>query len=104
MRLDITPEDEGDINDSAWYAFVVQPNGAGVANIELRYRGGHHRYVPKVSKDGERWAALDPQQAEHAALLERIAGSSFTILHRIDAHLFEPIPRHAEAAQEDPSG
>ena len=41
-------------------------------------------------------AALEPEAVqafdeEHAALLERIAPEKFTVLHRLDAHLFEPI-------------
>ncbi len=38
---------------------------------------------------------------EHAALLERVAGETFTILHRIDAHVFRilPRPRSEEADQ-----
>ena len=41
-------------------------------------------------------AALSPEEVkkfdeEHAALLHELVGESFTVLHRIDAHIFEPI-------------
>jgi len=59
VQLDIVPESSGYINDSPWFAFRIQPNGAREALISLRYNGGHHRYRPKTSVDGKRWEALD---------------------------------------------
>lgn len=59
VRLTILPEDNGYINDSPWYAFKVVPSVASTATITLRYRGGHHRYPPKISHDGVHWLALD---------------------------------------------
>jgi hypothetical protein len=58
VRLTILPEDDGYINDSPWYAFKVVPNIASTATITMRYRGGHHRYPPKISRDGVHWSAL----------------------------------------------
>ena len=59
VRITILPEDNGYINDSPWYAFKVVPNTASTATITLQYRGGHHRYTPKISRDGVHWSALD---------------------------------------------
>ena len=58
VRLTILPEDDGYINDSPWYAFKVVPNIASTATITMRYRGGHHRYPPKISRDGVHWSTL----------------------------------------------
>jgi len=61
VRLDILPESSGEINDSPWYAFKLSSNSPMTAKISLRYRGGHHRYWPKVSEDGLSWTPLDAQ-------------------------------------------
>ncbi len=47
------------INASAWYAFKLIPHTAGDAVITLRYKGGHHRYWPKMSVDGLTWYPVD---------------------------------------------
>jgi len=67
VRLDILPESSGKINDSPWYAFKLSSNSPMTARISLRYRGGHHRYWPKVSKDGQHWTRLDPQHVVSSA-------------------------------------
>ena len=59
VRLDILAESAGKINDSPWYAFKLSSSFPVSAKISLRYRGGHHRYWPKVSDDGLRWTPLD---------------------------------------------
>lgn len=59
IRVHIEPEDPGPINDSAWYAFRLIPNGNVEATITLRYHGGKHRYWPKVSRDRIHWTRLD---------------------------------------------
>lgn len=59
VRIRILPENDGTINDSPWYAMKIVPNYASTATITIEYRGGHHRYRPKTSTDGLRWAALD---------------------------------------------
>ena len=62
VSLDILPErseNDGKINDSAWYAFKVIPSAAGEAIISLHYTGGHHRYWPKISHDGLTWYPMD---------------------------------------------
>ena len=67
VRLDILPESSGKINNSPWYAFKLSSNAPMTAKISLRYRGGHHRYWPKVSDDGLHWTRLDPQHVVSSA-------------------------------------
>ena len=48
-------------------------------------------------------AALSPSEVEafdraHAKLLSEIAPSEFSVLHRIDAHIFEPLAGRPESA------
>ncbi len=78
--LYIRPENEPPINDSPWFSFRVAPNTATTAEIVLRYDGGHHRYVPKISYDGEVWTALDESSVE-----ERRRGRIATIRLPLDA-------------------
>ena len=62
VRVDIRPErskDRKKINNSPWYAFKVIPLAAGDAVISLRYKGGSHRYWPKISVDGLTWYPMD---------------------------------------------
>jgi len=58
VRVSILPEDDGYINPSPWYAFKLIPTGETTAVVSLKYVGGHHRYVPKISSDGLRWSAV----------------------------------------------
>ena len=62
VRVDILPEDEPPINDSPWYSFRVTPAAETEARITLRYKGGHHRYWPKLSYDGLNWTSVDESQ------------------------------------------
>ncbi len=62
--LYIRPENEPPINDSPWFSFRIAPNTTTTAEIVLRYFGGHHRYIPKISYDGEVWEALDESSVE----------------------------------------
>ena len=59
VRLTILPEDDGYINPSPWYSFKLVPSVASEARVTLRYIGGKHRYVPKISADGLAWTPLD---------------------------------------------
>lgn len=59
VELVIRPEDEGKVNNSAWFAFKLEPASATTARITLRYEGGNHRYFPKISGDGASWSRLD---------------------------------------------
>lgn len=64
VRITILPENAGYINDSPWFAFKLDPKTAGTATITLRYRGGHHRYIPKQSHDGLHWAPVAADAVE----------------------------------------
>ena len=59
VQLVIRPEDEGKVNNSAWFAFRLEPASATEARITLRYERGNHRYIPKISDDGAAWTRLD---------------------------------------------
>lgn len=76
VRLAILPESSGKINDSPWYAFKLSSNSPMIAKISLRYRGGHHRYWPKVSTDGLHWTRLEPH---HVVLSANGRGADFEI-------------------------
>lgn len=67
FRLTIRPEaltdpDGVKINNSAWYGFRVDPKTDAPLTVQLSYEGGRHRYVPKISYDGQSWTALDDEQ------------------------------------------
>ena len=74
VRLTITPEDDGEINNSPWYAFRLEPTEPGVAEIELDYVNGGHRYWPDWSRDGKRW-----QRVADDAIREHWFGGGATI-------------------------
>ena len=54
----ITPENEP-INPSPWYAFKIWSGEEKNIWIRFLYEGGVHRYIPKLSKDGENWLPID---------------------------------------------
>lgn len=84
------PENRHPINDSPWYAFRIQ-GGRGTANrtITLRmvYAGGDlHRYLPKLSADGQQWQPMDPGAvhiehvvADHPQKRGRVATFAVTV-------------------------
>ena len=53
IRSETTP-----INNSAWYAFRIRSNCSQMVDVELTYKGGGHRYIPKISHDGKTWVRL----------------------------------------------
>lgn len=57
-QLSITPETTP-INDSPWYAFRVWATSARTVTLTLSYTGGHHRYSPKVSTNGNTWSTIN---------------------------------------------
>jgi hypothetical protein len=61
VRVTILPEDDGEINDSPWFGFRLEPTKPTTAIVTLRYRGGHHRYRPKISYDGLHWQTVDEE-------------------------------------------
>ncbi len=58
FTLTIAPEDEGDINCSAWYAFRVTPQRRTRVTVDLEYETCGHRYWPKTSTDGVNWTFM----------------------------------------------
>jgi len=64
FKLTIAPEDEGDINCSAWYAFRVTPQRRTRITIELDYETCGHRYWPKFSTDGVNWTYMRASRVE----------------------------------------
>ncbi len=58
FTIEIEPEN-APINNSAWYAFQVWAAEEQPVQITLKYRDGSHRYVPKLSRDGENWQLID---------------------------------------------
>jgi hypothetical protein len=64
VRLSILPEDDGYINPSPWYSFKLVPTSETTALVSMRYVGGRHRYVPKISSDGLNWSAVDGRNVQ----------------------------------------
>lgn len=64
FSLTIAPEDEGDINCSAWYAFRVTPQRRTRITIELNYETCGHRYWPKTSTDGVNWTYMPQSRVD----------------------------------------
>ncbi|MBV7260288.1 M14 family metallopeptidase [Erythrobacter crassostreae] len=61
FKLTIAPEDEGDINCSAWYAFRVNAARKARITVDLDYTKCGHRYWPKTSTDGVNWEFMKPK-------------------------------------------
>ncbi|WP_041632841.1 M14 family metallopeptidase [Maribacter sp. HTCC2170] len=55
------------INPSPWYAFKIWAKEKRTLSVNLDYGEFKHRYNPKISKDGERWIALDSTYIERGA-------------------------------------
>ncbi len=64
FRAEIHPEN-APINRSAWYAFRVWSEEDRQIEIELVYRDGQHRYIPKLSTDAIQWAVIDSSRYTH---------------------------------------
>lgn len=62
VRVSILPEDDGYINPSPWFSFRVIPETQSTAVISLQYLDVQHRYVPKISFDGQDWEPIDDSQ------------------------------------------
>lgn len=59
VEVSIRPEDDGYINPSPWFAFKLIAASDTNAVVSLKYVGGQHRYIPKVSSDGLNWRPVD---------------------------------------------
>ena len=46
-------------NNSAWYAFKIWSVKPQDIYINLTYKDGTHRYIPKISYDGSVWTSID---------------------------------------------
>lgn len=53
----IAPEN-APINKSAWFAFKVWSDTPKRVTIKLVYQDGEHRYIPKLSQDGQNWRTI----------------------------------------------
>ncbi len=60
----IRPEN-APINNSAWYAFKIWAERPQTVNVRLTYEDGDHRYVAKLSRDGEGWTPIDDASYAH---------------------------------------
>ena len=76
VTLLIAPEDQGQINNSPWYAFRLDPRARGSAEVTLQYTGGDHRYWPRMSLDGHNWSPLAAGQVK---VLKNKAETTLTI-------------------------
>ena len=68
------------INNSAWFSFKLWSPVEQSINIILKYRDGSHRYIPKLSYDGELWRAVDTSNysldtANNSAIVKLKIGS-----------------------------
>ena len=64
LIITISPENFP-INHSAWYAFRIWSDEEKDVSIKLVYKEGRHRYVPKISKDGENWETISNRYFKH---------------------------------------
>ena len=71
VRLTILREDNLVKNPSPWYAFKLTPSEPGAAVIVLDYRPWKHRYLPKISNDGQTWRLLDDDLTKVSAYKHR---------------------------------
>ena len=60
FELKIEPENHP-INMSPWYAFKIWSNEKKRIWVQFTYEHGVHRYIPKLSKDGETWKPIDQE-------------------------------------------
>jgi predicted deacylase len=59
-QIGIEPENIP-INNSAWYSFYILADDEQSIQVTLTYQDGNHRYVPKLSTDGQGWQPIDSQ-------------------------------------------
>jgi len=58
FELKIEPENHP-INMSPWYAFKIWSNQKKRIWIQFTYTHGRHRYIPKLSVDGDNWTPIE---------------------------------------------
>ena len=47
------------VNESPWYSFRISSSKARTIYLKLKYINANHRYIPKISRDGVKWTAID---------------------------------------------
>jgi len=57
-RVVIEPENHP-INGSPWYAFKIWSDTSRTIDLQLSYKHADHRYVPKLSTNGQQWRTID---------------------------------------------
>lgn len=63
-RIVVAPETDP-INPSAWYGFRVQADAPRALELQFSYAHDHrHRYVPKLSADGQAWREAGDDEFE----------------------------------------
>lgn len=62
-RAVIEPENHP-VNNSPWYAFKMWSYNPRTIQLELSYRHGEHRYIPKISRDGKQWQPIADEHYE----------------------------------------
>ncbi|MDZ7773248.1 MAG: M14 family metallopeptidase [Balneolaceae bacterium] len=62
-RVVIRPEN-APINNSPWYAFRIWSSEKRELRLQLSYEDGEHRYLPELSRDGERWRRIEASRYE----------------------------------------
>ena len=66
--IQVTIEAENQpINPSPYYAFKIWSDKTQEILLELNYPKGRHRYLPKISKDGQKWAPIHSSRFRLAA-------------------------------------
>jgi hypothetical protein len=60
FELKIEPENHP-INMSPWYAFKIWSTEKKRIWVQFTYEHGVHRYIPKLSSDGETWQPIDEE-------------------------------------------
>lgn len=60
-RVVIEPENHP-VNNSPWYAFKIWSDSNRSINLQLSYRHGDHRYIPKLSSNGKSWNRIAPRR------------------------------------------
>ncbi|MCW9707097.1 M14 family metallopeptidase [Fodinibius salsisoli] len=46
------------VNNSPWYAFKIHSDSTREIDLQLSYKEGDHRYIPKLSSNGKQWQPI----------------------------------------------
>ncbi|WP_138431515.1 M14 family metallopeptidase [Fodinibius saliphilus] len=75
-RVLIEPENHP-VNNSPWYAFKIWSDSSKTVDLQLTYKHGKHRYIPKLSHDGRNWQRIDSAKVR----TDTTAGTATLTLH-----------------------